>query len=235
MCKTSIYNHENLNSQFSIFIVPYAATLLQLKYQKLKISNLTNMTDFYPQQSENQVKDMNLEARMEKEFFLHGLQRRDFNQEQQEILRSELATLQEGRCSVMSDFWTAELSPQRNYEDPDREPEPLFSSVDRVWVTEHISINGVPGVGVVRSVETEWIDLGEELSGYWEITYRLRNLRTTFTEDHVFATELEALTAMATDFRKRVITQANAMCNRMRELGVDISTQELVENIANFV
>jgi len=49
------------------------------------------------------------------------------------------------------------------------------------------------------------------------------------------ATELEALTAMATDFRKRVITQANAMCNRMRELGVDISTQELVENIANFV
>ena len=179
------------------------------------------MTDFYPQQSENQVKDMNLEARMEKEFFLHGLQRRDFNQEQQEILRSELATLQEGGCSVMSDFWTAELSPQRNYEDPDNEPEPLFSPGDRVWVTEHISINGVPGVGVVRSVE--------------EITYRLRNLRTTFNEDHVFATELEALTAMATDFRKRVITQANAMCNRMRELGVDISTQELVENIANFV
>lgn len=193
------------------------------------------MTDYYTQQQENQVKDMNLEARMEKEFFLHGLQRRDFTTEQQEILRAELATLQEGGCSVMSDFWTSERSPQRNYEDSDNEPEPLFSPGDRVWVTEHLSINGVPGVGIVRSVETEWIDLGEELSGYWEITYRLRNLRTTFTEDHVFATELEALTAMANDFRKRVITQANAMCNRMRELGVDISTQELVENIAHFV
>lgn len=193
------------------------------------------MTEYNPQQQENQVRDMNLEARMEKEFFLHGLQRRDFTQQQQEVLRTELMTLQEGGCSVMTDFWTSEHTPERNYDDPDNQPEPLFSPGERVWVTEHISINGVPGVGIVRSVETEWIDLGEELNGYWEITYRLRNLRTLFTEDHVFATELEALTAMATSFRKRVITQANAMCNRMRELGMDISTKELVENIANFV
>ena len=88
------------------------------------------MADFNPQQQENQVKDMNLEARMEKEFFLHGLQRRDFTNEQQEALRSELATLQEGGCSVMSDFWTSDRSPQRNYDDPDNELEPLFSPGD---------------------------------------------------------------------------------------------------------
>ncbi len=187
------------------------------------------------QTNDQQVRDMNLEARMEKEFFMHGFQRRCFDQQQQELLRKELATLQDGDCSVMNDFWSVEHDCVRNYDDPDNEPNPLFSPGDRVWVTEHLSVNGIPGVGFVRSVETEWIDLGEELSGYWEITYRLRNLRTTFTEDHVFATELEALTALATDFRKRMILQVNTICNRMRELGMNISTKEFIDNIGDFV
>jgi hypothetical protein len=193
------------------------------------------MNDYTSNTQDNQVRDLNLEARMEKEFLIHGYQRRDFTPEQQQQLRAELIALDEGGCSVMNGFWSQDFTPLRNYDDPDNPPTPLFNVGERVWITEHISVNGVPGVGVVRKVEMEWIDLGEELNGYWEITYQLRNLRTSFTEDHVFATEVEALTAMASDFRKRVISQAGAMCRRMRALGMNITVRELIDSVGEFV
>ena len=110
----------------------------------------------------------------------------------------------------------------------------LFSVGDRVWVTSHLNVEGIPGVGEVRKIITEWTDLGEELNGYWEISYLLKNTRVAYSQDCVFATELEALTALAADFRKQAIAQASVLCRRMRALGMNITTKELIENLAEF-
>ena len=145
---------------------------------------------------------MNLEARLEKEFLLHGHLRRDFTEEQIQQLRDELETLKDGNCSLLEGFWEEYGNIEKPMENPGIEPVPKFTIGQRVWVTGDIAVNGIPGVGYVRNVEKEWIDLGEELQGYWEITYHLRNMRTPITEEKVFSTELEALSAMASDFRK---------------------------------
>ena len=81
----------------------------------------------------------------------------------------------------------------------------------------------------------EWVDLGETLNGYWEISYQLKNMRTPFTEDAVYATEIEALVAMAADFRRGAIKQANTFCRKMRALGMNITTKELLANFTDFV
>lgn len=184
---------------------------------------------------EEKVKDLNFEARIDKELLLHGFRRRDFGEEDLQILKNELEALGQGNCSVLSEFWEMHQNRPRIVDNPDVPPTPKFSVGDRVWVTENIAVNGIPGVGVVRKVETEWIDLGETLNGYWEIAYHLKNLRVPFTEDHVFSTELEALSAMASDFRKNAIKQAAAFCKRMRALGMNITTRELLENITDFL
>jgi hypothetical protein len=57
----------------------------------------------------------------------------------------------------------------------------------------------------------------------------------SYSEDCVFATELEALTALAADFRRNAIAQASVLCRRMRALGMNISTKELIENLAEFI
>ena len=166
---------------------------------------------------EEKVKDLNFEARIDKELLLHGFRRRDFGEEDLQILKNELEALDQGNCSVLSEFWEMHQNRPRIVDNPDVPPTPKFSVGDRVWV------------------ETEWIDLGETLNGYWEIAYHLKNLRVPFTEDHVFSTELEALSAMASDFRKNAIKQAAAFCKRMRALGMNITTRELLENITDFL
>lgn len=182
------------------------------------------------------VRDMNLEASLEKNLLLHGVLRRDFTDEEIEQLRSELEALHEGGCSVLNGFWSTNREHEEHIEDPDSEPESLFSIGERVWVTENETVSGkVPGVGTVRKVEKEWVDLGDELKGYWEITYQLKNMRTPFTEGHVFATELEALAAMAASFRQQTIMRAKELCRRMRALGMNITTKELLDNIAQTV
>ena len=181
---------------------------------------------------DSRVTDMNLEARLEKEFLLHGYRRRDFTEEQIQQLRDELDALKDGNCSLLEGFWEEYGHMEKPMDNPDVEPEPKFSIGQRVWVTGDIAVNGIPGVGYVRNVEKEWIDLGEELQGYWEITYHLRNMRTPVTEEHVFSTELEALSAMASDFRKQAIAQASEVCKQLRAIGMDISTKELLSNIA---
>ena len=186
-------------------------------------------------ENDDYVKDMNLEAKLDKELLMHGLLRRDFTDEELDNLRAELEALDSGNCSLFDDFWSQERKKVKTADPPDEEPTPRFSVGDRVWVTENLVANGIPGVGVVRKVEKEWIDLGEELQGYWEISYQLRNLRTPFTEEHVFSTELEALAALASDFRQKVIIQANEVCKRMRALGMNITTKELLDNIANML
>ena len=184
---------------------------------------------------EERVKDMNLEAKVEKDLLMHGFMRRDFNDEQIEQLRTEIETLDDGDCSLLHGFWTVDRTPERQNEDPDHAPKAKFVVGERVWVTEHILENGIPGVGIVRKVDKEWIDLGEELKGYWEITYQLKNMRVPFTEDHVFATELEALVSLSADFRRRVIEEAGVLCRRMRALGMNITPMEMIENIVNFI
>ena len=186
-------------------------------------------------EKEDNVKDLNLEARIDKELLLRGFRRRDFDEEELLTLKTELEALNNGNCSVLNGFWENHKDIPKTVDNPDVPPKPKFSVGDRVWVTENIAVNGIPGVGVVRKVETEWIDLGETLNGYWEIAYQLKNLRVPFTEDHVFATELEALAAMASDFRKNAIKQAATFCRRMRALGMNITTRELLENITDFL
>ena len=171
---------------------------------------------------------------MEKELLLHGCKRRDFTDEQIEQLRSELEALQDGNCSLLNGFWD-DFAPVKIQENPDIEPQEKFSVGQRVWLTGNVAVGGIPGVGTVRSVEKEWIDLGDELQGYWEITYQLRNMRTPITEDHVFATELEALAAMASDFRKQAVAQACEVCRQLRAVGMNISTKELLLNIASSI
>ena len=184
---------------------------------------------------EERVMDMNLEAKVEKDLLMHGYMRRDFNDEQIDQLRTEIETLEDGDCSLLHGFWTVDRTPERLNEDPNHPPKAQFVVRERVWVTEHILENGIPGVGVVRKVDKEWIDLGEELKGYWEITYQLKNMRVPFTEDHVFATELEALVSLSADFRRRVIEEAGVLCRRMRALGMNITPMEMIENIVNFI
>ena len=184
---------------------------------------------------EEHVKDMNLEAKVEKDLLMHGFMRRDFKEEEISQLRSEIETLDSGNCSTSNGFWSLDHSFKSQKEDPDIEPKAKFSVGDRVWVTEHILENGIPGVGVVRKVEKEWIDLGDELNGYWEISYQLKNMRYPFTEDHLYATELEALVAMSANFRRRVIEEAGVLCRRMRALGMNIKPAEMIENIVNFI
>ena len=138
-------------------------------------------------------------------------------------------------CHVSPGFWSEQEKKEKHVDTPDIEPKPLFAIGDRVWVTENVAVNGIPGVGVVRKVEKEWIDLGDELQGYWEITYQLRNLRTSFTENNVFASELEALAALAAAFKKQTIAQANEVCKRMRALGMNITTKELLDNVVSSV
>ena len=184
---------------------------------------------------EERVKDMNLEAKVEKDLLMHGFMRRDFNDEQIEQLRTEIETLDDGDCSLLHGFWTVDRTPERQNEDPDHAPKAKFVVGERVWVTEHILENGISCVGIVRKVDKEWIDLGEELKGYWEITYQLKNMRVPFTEDHVFATELEALVSLSADFRRRVIEEAGVLCRRMRALGMNITPMEMIENIVNFI
>ncbi len=186
--------------------------------------------------SSDSVRDMNLEASLEKSLLLHGVLRRDFTEAEIAQLRSELEVLNEGGCSVLNGFWSTNHAPGEHNEDPDTEPESLFSIGERVWVTENEAVSGgIPGVGTVRKVEKEWIDLGDELKGYWEITYQLKNMRTPFTEGHVFATELEALAAMTSNFRQQTIMRAKELCRRMRALGMNITTKELLDNIAQTV
>lgn len=185
--------------------------------------------------NEDTVKDLNLEARIDKELLLHGYRRRDFSEEELRALRIELDALQEGNCSVSNGFWETFGERSVLEERADVKPVPRFAVGERVWVTQHIAINGVPGVGTVRKVEMEWIDLGETLKGYWEVSYQLKNLRTSFSEECVFATELEALAAMAADFRRGAIKQANLLCRRMRAMGMNITTRELLENITDFI
>lgn len=181
------------------------------------------------------VTDMNLEARLEKELLLHGRQRRDLTEEQLQQLRDELEALKDGTCSLLGGFWEENGNIDSPTDNPDFEPEPKFSVGQRVWVTGDVAVDGIPGVGYVRNVEKEWIDLGEELQGYWEITYQLRNMRTPITEEHVYATELEALAAMAADFRNQAIAQASEVCKHLRAIGMNISTKELLSNIADSI
>ena len=181
------------------------------------------------------VTDMNLEARLEKELLLHGFRRRDFTEEQIQQLRDELDALKDGNCSLLEGFWEEYGIMEKPHNNPYSEPEPIFAIGQRVWVTGDVAVNGIPGVGYVRSVEKEWIDLGEELQGYWEITYQLRNMRTPISEEQVFATELEALAAIAADFRKQAVAQAAEVCKQLRAIGMDISTKELLTNIADSI
>ena len=74
----------------------------------------------------------------------------------------------------------------------------------------------------------------DDYFNYWEISYLLKNTRVAYSQDCVFATELEALTALAADFRKQAIAQASVLCRRMRALGMNITTKELIENLAEF-
>ena len=193
-----------------------------------------NMNDFIDNTQEDVVKDMNLEAKVDKELLLHGCLRSEFTEAELQALRDEIYMLEQGNCSVLNGFWSTKRKKKKKKENPEIEPTPKFSIGDRVWVTEHLNVEGVPGVGEVRKVITEWTDLGEELNGYWEISYLLKNTRMSYSQDCVFATELEALTALAADFRKQAIAQASVLCRRMRALGMNITTKELVENLANF-
>lgn len=195
----------------------------------------SDMDEHQAYEKEERVIDMNLEAKVEKDLLMHGYMRRDFNDEQIEQLRSEIETLEDGECSLLHGFWSIERKPEPLNEDPDHAPKAKFMVGERVWVTEHILENGIPGVGIVRKVEKEWIDLEEELKGYWEITYQLKNMRVPFTEDHVFATELEALVSLSADFRRRVIEEAGVLCRRMRALGMNITPKEMIANIVNFI
>ncbi len=195
------------------------------------------MNQIFELENENSVKDMNLEARLDKELLLHGFLRHDFSDEEIIQLREELQALEGGNCSVLNGFFNNEkqcLLDQKE-DDPDVEPKARFSVGDRVWVTDTSAIACIPGVGVVRSIDKEWVDLGDELKGYWEISYKLRNSRTPYTEDHVFATELEALAAMTANFRMKTVAQACDICKRLRALGMNISTKELLENIAGMI
>lgn len=193
------------------------------------------MNDIFDYTQEDMVKDMNLEAKIDKELLLHGFLRTDFTQEELNALREEIDMLEEGNCSVLNGFWSSKKQREKKIESEDVEPTPKFAVGDRVWVTEHLNVEGIPGVGEVRKVITEWTDLGEELNGYWEISYLLKNSRMSYSEDCVFATELEALTALAAAFRRQTIAQASVLCRRMRALGMNISTKELVENLAAFI
>ncbi|MBO4850637.1 MAG: hypothetical protein J5529_07000 [Prevotella sp.] len=185
--------------------------------------------------NEDVVMNLNLEASIDKELLLHGFRRRDFSEEELQQLRTVLETHGEDSSSFLDDFWRVYGVREKRMESADQKPTPRFAVGDRVWVTQRIAINGVPGVGYVRKVETEWVDLGETLNGYWEVSYQLKNMRTPFTEDSVYATEIEALVAMAADFRRGAIKQANVFCRRMRSLGMNITTKELLANFTDFV
>ena len=187
------------------------------------------------EKNEDEVRDLNLEARIDKELLLHGFRRRDFSEEELNVLRTRLDALTNGETAVPEDFWRTHIERHNKPDKIDQKPTPRFDVGDRVWVTQHIAINGVPGVGYVRKVEMEWVDLGETLNGYWEISYQLKNMRTPFTEDAVYATEIEALVAMAADFRRGAIKQANTFCRKMRALGMNITTKELLANFTDFV
>ncbi len=187
------------------------------------------------EKNEDEVRDLNLEARIDKELLLHGFRRRDFSEEELNVLRTRLDALTNVETAVPEDFWRTHIERHNKPDKIDQKPTPRFDVGDRVWVTQHIAINGVPGVGYVRKVEMEWVDLGETLNGYWEISYQLKNMRTPFTEDAVYATEIEALVAMAADFRRGAIKQANTFCRKMRALGMNITTKELLANFTDFV
>ncbi len=187
------------------------------------------------EKNEDEVRDLNLEARIDKELLLHGFRRRDFSEEELNGLRTRLDALTNDDTAVPEDFWRTHIERHNKPDKIDQKPTPRFDVGDRVWVTQHIAINGVPGVGYVRKVEMEWVDLGETLNGYWEISYQLKNMRTPFTEDAVYATEIEALVAMAADFRRGAIKQANTFCRKMRALGMNITTKELLANFTDFV
>ena len=187
------------------------------------------------EKNEDEVRDLNLEARIDKELLLHGFRRRDFSEEELNVLRTRLDALTNVDTAVPEDFWRTHIERHNKPDKIDQKPTPRFDVGDRVWVTQHIAINGVPGVGYVRKVEMEWVDLGETLNGYWEISYQLKNMRTPFTEDAVYATEIEALVAMAADFRRGAIKQANTFCRKMRALGMNITTKELLANFTDFV
>ena len=187
------------------------------------------------EKNEDEVRDLNLEARIDKELLLHGFRRRDFSEEELNVLRTRLDALTNDETAVPEDFWRTHIERHNKPDKIDQKPTPRFDVGDRVWVTQHIAINGVPGVGYVRKVEMEWVDLGETLNGYWEISYQLKNMRTPFTEDAVYATEIEALVAMAADFRRGAIKQANTFCRKMRALGMNITTKELLANFTDFV
>ncbi len=187
------------------------------------------------EKNEDEVRDLNLEARIDKELLLHGFRRRDFSEEELNVLRTRLDALTNVETAMPEDFWRTHIERHNKPDKIDQKPTPRFDVGDRVWVTQHIAINGVPGVGYVRKVEMEWVDLGETLNGYWEISYQLKNMRTPFTEDAVYATEIEALVAMAADFRRGAIKQANTFCRKMRALGMNITTKELLANFTDFV
>lgn len=193
-----------------------------------------DMNDFFDNKHEDIVKDMNLEAKVDKELLLHGFLRSDFSMAELQSLRDGLYLFGQGDCSALDGFWSTKRKKKKKKESPENEPTPLFSVGDRVWVTSHLNVEGIPGVGEVRKIITEWTDLGEELNGYWEISYLLKNTRVAYSQDCVFATELEALTALAADFRKQAIAQASVLCRRMRALGMNITTKELIENLAEF-
>ncbi len=187
------------------------------------------------EKNEDEVRDLNLEARIDKELLLHGFRRRDFSEEELNVLRTRLDALTNVETAMPEDFWRTHIERHNKPDKIDQKPTPRFDVGDRVWVTQHIAINGVPGVCYVRKVEMEWVDLGETLNGYWEISYQLKNMRTPFTEDAVYATEIEALVAMAADFRRGAIKQANTFCRKMRALGMNITTKELLANFTDFV
>ena len=193
------------------------------------------MDEYNDSKQEGLVKDLNLEAKVDKDLLLHGKLRSDFTAEELDALREEIYMLSKGDCSVLNGFWSVPREKPKKIESPEVEPIPKFSVGDRIWVTEHLTVDGIPGVGEVRKVITEWTDLGEELNGYWEVSYLLKNSRMSFAEDKVFATELEALAALAADFRRQAIEKATMLCQRMRTLGMNITTKELVENLAQFI
>ena len=94
------------------------------------------MDEKYDHTQDDMVKDLNLEAKIDKELFLHGFLRSDFTDDELKTLRDEIAMLQQGNCSVLNGFWSSKKSRKKKSESEDVEPIPKFAVGDRVWVTE---------------------------------------------------------------------------------------------------
>ena len=105
------------------------------------------------EKNEDEVRDLNLEARIDKELLLHGFRRRDFSEEELNVLRTRLDALTNVETAVPEDFWRTHIERHNKPDKIDQKPTPRFDVGDRVWVTQHIAINGVPGVGYGRKVE----------------------------------------------------------------------------------